>query len=74
MSIKALKEKDEHLKNRAIIQSKFEEIKNNAAILESEKLKEGAAEIVPVAEEPKVKEEPAVKEETKVIEETKINE
>ncbi len=80
MSVKALKEKDEHLKNRAIIQSKFEEIKNNAAILESEKSKEGVTEIVTVAEEVKVKEEIKVKEESKVkeeikvVEETKINE
>lgn len=34
MSSRALKEKDEHLKNRAIIQSKFEETKNLAAAQE----------------------------------------
>ncbi|MEO6695961.1 MAG: 30S ribosomal protein S6 [Ignavibacteria bacterium] len=31
MSPKTLREKDEHLKNRAIIQSKYEETKNNLA-------------------------------------------
>ncbi|MBL8007023.1 MAG: 30S ribosomal protein S6 [Ignavibacteria bacterium] len=42
MSPKSLKEKDEHLKNKAIIQSKFEESKNLAA-LEAEKAESAAA-------------------------------
>lgn len=42
MSPKSLKEKDEHLKNKAIIQSKFEESKNLAA-LEAEKAESAAS-------------------------------
>ena len=56
MSSKALKEKDEHLKNRAIIQSKFEEIKNNAAISEAESKKEIIPEVSAENSETKVTE------------------
>lgn len=55
MSAKALKEKEEHFKNKAIIQSKYEETKNiAAAALESETAKEIPAEAVSLTEEAKI--------------------
>ncbi len=55
MSAKALKEKEEHFKNKAIIQSKYEETKNiAAAALESVTAKEIPAEAVSLTEEAKI--------------------
>lgn len=60
MSSKALKEKEEHLKNRAIIQSKFEESKLLADT-------ENSAEEVPVNENENVNSDVKVKVDEKVI-------
>lgn len=60
MSSKALKEKEEHLKNRAIIQSKFEESKLLADA-------ENSAEEVPVNENENVNSDVKVKVDEKVI-------
>jgi len=64
MSDRALKEKDEHLKNRAIIQSKFEETKSIQAAEEAKAL-ELAAAAVDAKSETKSETKPETKPETK---------